>query len=91
VELGGASLCFVHQLKLERRTPAGYGTVVILIGSTRTRRGLRVKAKLDKRHYETGKKISDKEIVQLNIKYDKVNPQRNYSLYPRTQNEKVKK
>jgi hypothetical protein len=89
VELGGASLCFVHQLKLERRTPAGYETVVNLIGSTRTGKGLRVKSKLDKRHYETGKKISDEEIVQLNIKYDKVNPQWNDTIYPRAQKEKI--
>jgi hypothetical protein len=33
-----------------------------------------VVAKLDKKHYETGKKISDEEMDQLNIKYDKVNP-----------------
>jgi hypothetical protein len=28
---------------------------------------------------------------QLNIKYDKVNPQWNYTIYPRTQKPKVKK
>ena len=28
---------------------------------------------------------------QLNIKYDKVNPQWNYTVYPRTQKEKVEK
>jgi Rhodopirellula transposase DDE domain len=91
VEHGGASLVFVHQLELERRTPGGYETVVNLIGSTRTQKDLRVKAKLDKKHYETGKKISDEEMDQLNIKYDKLNPQWNYTIYPRTQKEKVEK
>jgi Rhodopirellula transposase DDE domain len=76
---------------VEKRTPGGYETVVNLIGSTRTQKGLRVKAKLDKKHYETGKKISDEEMDQLNIKYDKVNPQWNYTIYPRTQKEKVEK
>ena len=50
-----------------------------------------MKAKLDKKHNETGKKISDEEMDQLNIRYDKVNPQWNYTIYPRTQKEKVEK
>src|ERR1700730_12575749 len=65
-----------------------YETVVNLIGSTRTKKGLRVKAKLDTKQYETGKKISDDEMDQLNIKYDKVNPQWNYTIYPRTHKQK---
>jgi len=68
-----------------------YETVVNLIGSTRTKKGLRVKAKLDKKHYDTGKKISDDEMDQLNIKYDKVNPQWNYTIYPRTKKKKDEK
>jgi hypothetical protein len=59
-----------------------YETVVNLIGSIRTTKGLRVKAKLDKKQYGTGKKISDDEMDQLNIKYDKINPQWNYNIYP---------
>lgn len=66
-----------------------YETVVNLIGSTRTKKGLRVKAKLDKKQYDTGKKISDDEMDQLNIKYDKVNPQWNYTIYPRTKKKKA--
>jgi hypothetical protein len=42
-------------------------------------------------HYETGKKISDEEMDHLNIKFDKVNPQWNYTIYRRTQREKVEK
>lgn len=60
-----------------------YETVVNLIGSTTTKKGLRVKAKLDKQKYEKGKKISDKEMEKLNIEYDKVNPQWNYTIRPR--------
>lgn len=66
-----------------------YETVVNLIGSTRTKKGLRVKAKLDKKQYDTGKKISDDEMDQLNIKYDQVNPQWNYTIYPRTKKKSV--
>ena len=68
-----------------------YQTVVNLIGSTRTKKGLRVKAKLDQKQYDTGKKISDDEMGQLNIKYDKVNPQWNYTIYPRTKKKKDEK
>ena len=38
-----------------------------LISATTTRRGLRVKAVLDKRWYETGVKISDEQMKDLNI------------------------
>ena len=61
-----------------------YETVVNLIGSNRTKKGLRVKVKPDRKQHDTEKKISDDQMDQLNIKYDKVNPQWNYTIYPRT-------
>lgn len=61
------------------------------MGSTPTQKGLRVKARLDKKHYETGKKISDEEMDQLNIKYDKANSQWNCTIQPRTQKGKVER
>jgi transposase len=61
-----------------------YETVVNLIGATRTKKGLRVRAKLDRKQYETGKKISDGEMEKLNITYGKINPQWNYTSKPRT-------
>lgn len=60
-----------------------YETVIKLIKSTTTRKGLRVKAKLDKKKYEKGEKISDEEMKKLNIEYDKFNPQWNYTIKPR--------
>ena len=68
-----------------------YETVVNLIGSTRTKKGLRVKAKLDRKQYKTGKKISNDEMDQLNIKYHKINPQWNYTISPRTKKKSDKK
>ena len=44
-----------------------YETVVNWIGATRTKKGLRVRAKLDRQQYETGKKISDDEREKWNI------------------------
>lgn len=62
-----------------------YETVVNLIGTTKTKEGLRVKAKLDRKKYETGVEISDEEMNKLNIKYHTVNPQWNYTIYPRVE------
>lgn len=60
-----------------------YETVVNLISSTTTKEGLLVKAKLDKKNYEKGKKVSDNDMEKLNIEYDKVHPQWNYVIRPR--------
>jgi Rhodopirellula transposase DDE domain len=60
-----------------------YETVVNLIGGTRTRNGLKVKAVLDTNQYETGLTISDEEIEQLNLKRHKLHPDWNYTLLPR--------
>lgn len=58
-------------------------TVISLIAGTRTREGLRVKAKLDKRKYKKGEEITDEQMADLNIKEHEVNPQWNYTIYPR--------
>jgi hypothetical protein len=69
-----------------------YETVVKLIGSTTTKKGLRVKAKLDKRKYRPGEKITDEEMEELNIEYHDINPQWNYTIKPRkNQNNKKRK
>jgi hypothetical protein len=61
-----------------------FETVVKMISATKTRQGLRVKALLDKSHYETGLKISQAQMETLNIKPHKQNPEWNYSLLPRS-------
>jgi hypothetical protein len=61
-----------------------YETVVNLIGSTRTRSGLQVKAMLDKRTYEKGQKVSSQQIQQLSLKGHSFHPDWNYALSPRT-------
>lgn len=42
-------------------------TVVSLIASTTTKSGLKVHCQVDRRHYETGKKITDEQIAQVDI------------------------
>jgi hypothetical protein len=61
-----------------------YETVINLIGGTRTRTGLKVKAVLDTNQYDTGVAISDEDIDQLRLKRHKLHPDWNYTLLPRT-------
>jgi len=65
--------------------------VVKLIGKTKTKTGLKVKAKLDKGKYPTKVKVTDEEMESLNIEYhlDSPNPDWNYTIRPR--NQKLKK
>lgn len=68
-----------------RGTPlVSYETVVNLIGSTRTRSGLKVKAILDTREYETGKAVSAKQLKALQLLGHSFHPDWNYTLSPRT-------
>jgi len=60
-----------------------YETVVNLIGATRTKTGLRVKAELDPRQYEAGVKISDEEMQQIKLRPHSTNPLWNYTISPR--------
>ena len=61
-----------------------YETVVNLIGATRTKAGLRVKARLDPKVYSTGVKISDAAMAQLRVTPHEVHPRWNYTLLPRS-------
>lgn len=61
-----------------------YETVVNLIGSTRTRSGLKVKALLDAREYDTGKKVPPREFEDLQMHGHSFHPDWNYTLSPRT-------
>jgi hypothetical protein len=61
-----------------------YETIVNLIGGTRTRSGLTVKAVLDTNLYETGVEVSAEEIQDLRLRRHKVHPDWNYTLSPRS-------
>jgi len=58
-------------------------TMVNLIGATRTRSGLRVKAVLDTRPYETGLKVSTAQFNELHLRGHKFHPDWNYTVMPR--------
>ena len=59
-----------------------YETVVNLIGATRTRTGLKVKAVLDTNEYETGVEVSKQQMEGLLIRRHKKHPDWNYTLSP---------
>lgn len=59
-----------------------YQAVVNLIGSTRTRTGLKVKAVLDTRGYGTGQEVSPQQIRELQLRGHSFHPDWNYTLSP---------
>ena len=58
-------------------------TVVELIGNTRTKKGLRIRAKLDNGQYPTGIKVTDDEMESLSLKQNEFHGDWNYELHPR--------
>lgn len=56
--------------------------VVELIGATKTRTGLRVRAKRDTRSYPKGIKVSDEELATIRIKPHEFHGEWNYTLMP---------
>lgn len=60
-----------------------YETIVSLIGNTTNRGGLVVRARLDRRRYPTGKRVSDKELRELSLERDDFHGDWNYVIKPR--------
>jgi Rhodopirellula transposase DDE domain len=60
-----------------------YETIVNLIGATRTKTGLKVKAILDTNEYETGIEVSKQQMAELQIRRHQKHPDWNYTLSPR--------
>ena len=58
-------------------------TIVSLIAATTTRTGLTVHARLDKRSYPKGIKITDAQLAAVNLTGDPFHPEWNYSINPR--------
>ena len=73
--------CYITQ-NWRGRPLRTFETVVQLIGHTRTAKGLRVRAKLDKRKYPTGQKASNAEMKKLALLRDEFHGDWNYELRP---------
>jgi hypothetical protein len=59
-----------------------YETIINLIGATKTRAGLKVKAVLDRNEYETGIKVSNEELEAVRLRRHKLHPEWNYTIVP---------
>ena len=75
---------FCHITENWRGRPLVSRTVIVkLIGSTRTREGLAVKAALDRHVYEKGIHVSDDQLATVRLSRDKFHGDWNYTIRPR--------
>ena len=58
-------------------------TIVNLIGSTKTKRGLMIKTAVDTNEYTKGIKISDSDMKALSVEKDTFHGEWNYAIHPR--------
>ena len=65
------------------RPLVSYQAVVNLIGHTTTRSGLKVRALLDTRRYETGQRFAEQEMTALRLKRHAFQGDWNYTIQPR--------
>jgi hypothetical protein len=61
-----------------------YETILNYIRTTRTATGLRVRARLIRKRYPTGVKISDAQMKTIDLRLHEIQPVRNYTLHPTT-------
>jgi len=59
-----------------------YETIVNLIARTTTAKGRKVKCRLDRRKYPTGRKVTDEEMEHINIERNKFHGEWNYVIKP---------
>jgi len=59
-----------------------YETIVSLIANTTTAKGLKVKCRLDRRRYPTGRRVSDEEMKGVNLKRNTFHGEWNYVIRP---------
>jgi Rhodopirellula transposase DDE domain len=75
---------FCHITQNWRGKPLRSRAVVVnLIGSTKTRTGLKVRAALDTNSYPTGIEVSDEELAAVQIKRARFHGDWNYTIVPR--------
>jgi len=75
---------FCHITENWRGRPLVSRSVVVsLIGSTRTKAGLKINAELDTNSYPTGLKVTDEEFARISIKKAKFHGEWNYTISPR--------
>jgi len=61
-----------------------YETVINLIGSTKTKKGLTIVAQLDEGEYEKGRKFTKEDMGKISLKTHTLYPKWNYSIFPKS-------
>lgn len=56
--------------------------IVDLISATTTRKGLQIHCRLDERHYQTNRRVSDKQLETVNLEPDAWHGEWNYTIHP---------
>lgn len=59
-----------------------YAVIIKMISSTKTKTGLDIECEIDKNNYETGIKISEKKMQQINITRESFHGEWNYTITP---------
>jgi transposase len=59
-------------------------TIVNLIGNTKTKTGLTIRARLDPKRYEKGRRVSDQALRRVNLHCDPFHGEWNYSIAPQS-------
>src|SRR5574337_870365 len=59
-----------------------YETIIKLISATKTKKGLKVAARLDEKEYVAGIKFSDEDMAKLRLEPHSLHPKWNYSILP---------
>jgi hypothetical protein len=61
---------------------SSYETMLKFIRTTKTTRGLRIRATLVEKQYQKGIKVLDSQMAEISLKRSRVNPNWNYSIAP---------
>jgi hypothetical protein len=74
---------FCHITQNWRGRPLlSHQVVVKLIAATRTNRGPKIHAALDRKNYPTGTQVSDEELASVNLTLDRFHGEWNYAVSP---------
>jgi hypothetical protein len=74
---------FCHITENWRGKPLVSRAVIVnLIGNTKTRAGLHIKAELDENHYPIGVKVTDEQLAEVRITRDEFHGEWNYTVQP---------
>jgi Rhodopirellula transposase DDE domain len=67
------------------RPLTSYETIVQLIGSTTSTKGLTIRCEIDRGTYEKGRQVSDAELDAVHVERDDFHGEWNYTVHPRTE------